>query len=416
MDKLKILIVSTNDISGGAARATFRFHKALLSRGVDSKMLVQSKLSDDYKVVGPKNKKQKFLYLIKPIFNAIPNIFYKNKTKTLFNSQLMPFCDISNIINKINPDIVHLHWVCSGMVSISEIKKIKSPIVWTLFDMWPFTGGCHYDEHCFGYEKKCGNCKVLKSDRKNDLSRIVWKTKKKNFEKIKNLTVIGHSAWLSKCASSSSLFKERRVLNIPSVIDTDYFNIINKKIAKEILKLPLDKKIITFGAMNAVSDPRKGFEELKKSFDFIKDETIELVVFGSTRPEKEENFGFKINYLGNLNDDISLKLLYNASDVVIVPSIQENLSNIIMESLSCGTPVVAFDIGGNKDMIEHCKNGYLAKPFLSEDLAAGIMWVLYNKNYDVLSKNARKKIEYNFSYSNVDKYIDVYNSIKNEKS
>jgi Glycosyltransferase len=142
---------------------------------------------------------------------------------------------------------------------------------------------------------------------------------------------------------------------------------------------------------------------------------IELVVFGSSKPKNAPDFGFKTHYLGHLGDDVSLVTLYNAVDVVVVPSLQENLSNTIMESLSCGTPVVAFDVGGNRDMIEHMINGYLAKPFDPEDLAKGIEWVLNAPNYDELCKNAREKVVREFdSIVVAKKYVELYKELLND--
>lgn len=144
-------------------------------------------------------------------------------------------------------------------------------------------------------------------------------------------------------------------------------------------------------------------------------EDVEFVVFGSSEPKESQNFRFKTHYLGSLADDVSLVTLYSAVDVMIVPSLQENLSNAIMESLACGTPVIGFDIGGNSDMIEHLSTGYLAKPFETDDLACGIEWVLTNEKYDELSKNAREKVLREFdSVVVAEKYIKLYEDILND--
>ena len=160
---MKILIVNTYDIKGGAARAAYRLHRALLSLGIDSQMLVQMKFSDDYTVIWPETKIQKGLALLRPFLDSIPVMFYKKRTKTLFSPAWLPFSNVVKQINQINPDIVHLHWICGGMLKIEKIAQIKAPIVWSLHDMWAFTGGCHYDEGCGGYKKSCENCKVLNS-------------------------------------------------------------------------------------------------------------------------------------------------------------------------------------------------------------------------------------------------------------
>ncbi len=407
---MKILIVNTFDIEGGAARASYRLHNALLSEKIDSKMLVHIKTSDDATVIAPTKK---IISKIRFIFENLLIKFYKKHTKTLFSPLWLPFSSISEKINEINPDIVHFHWISGGMLNIDDISKIKAPIVWSLHDMWVFTGGCHYDEECGNYKVLCGECKVLGSTKKYDLSRKVFLKKQKLFSNKKNITFIGLSQWITNCARDSTLLKDKKNINIPNPIDTTIFKPIDKNLSRELWCLPKNKKLILFGAMGATSDPRKGFKELTDSLKELDIELdIEFVVFGSSRPENNTNLKFKTHYLGNLHDDISLITLYNAVDVMIVPSIQENLSNAIMESLSCGTPVVAFNIGGNSDMIEHLETGYLAKPFDSEDLAKGIKWILNHQNYNSLCKNARQKILEEFDSVLIAKrYIELYENI-----
>jgi glycosyltransferase involved in cell wall biosynthesis len=409
---MKILIVNTSDIQGGAARAAYRLHKSLLNSGIDSQMLVQSKSSDNYTVTGPQTKLQKAMCKLRPTLDSLPVKFYKNRTKTLFSLSWFGFNGMVEKINEINPDIVHLHWICAGMMRTEDIANIKAPVVWSLHDMWAFTGGCHYDENCGGYKSACGNCKVLGSKKKNDLSKKVFTRKQKAFAAKKEMTIVGLSKWLNECAKTSTLLKDKNHINLPNPIDTDTFKPFDKEKARELWKLPQDKKIVLFGAMSATSDPRKGFKELINAMEQLTSQDIELVVFGSSKPQNAVDFGLKTHYLGSLQDDISLVTLYSAVDIMVVPSLQENLSNAIMESLACATPVAAFGIGGNSDMIEHEKTGYLAKPFESKDLANGIEWVLNAKNYDQLCKNAREKVTREFDSKIVaSKYIKLYNDI-----
>ncbi len=410
---MKILIVNISDIQGGAARAAFRLHKSLLSQGIDSRMLVQSRRSDDFTVETVSDTKiQKIVNKLGPYIDRTPVKFYKNKTKTLFSPSWFGFGDTVKKINEMNPDIVHLHWICDGMMKIDDLVKIKAPIVWSLHDMWAFTGGCHYDENCNGYEKRCGECKVLGSEKENDLSRKVFMRKQKVFTHLDNMTIVGLSKWLNNCSKKSTLLKDKVHVNLPNPIDTSVFKPFNKDTARELWNLPKDKRLILFGAMGATSDPRKGFKELNEAFHKLEAKNIECVVFGSSEPKDIDNFGVKTHYLGHLHDDVSLTTLYSAIDVMVVPSLQENLSNVIMESLACETPVVGFNIGGNGDMLEHKINGYLATPFESEDLAKGIEWVIDNENYEELCKNAREKVLEEFESKIVaKKYISLYKEI-----
>ncbi len=408
---MKILIVNTSDITGGAARAAYRLHRALIEAEVDSQMLVQDKKSDDYTVIGPETKVQKAIAKLRPTLDHLPVKRYKNRTKNLFSPAWLPFSGVVDKINGINPDIVHLHWICGGMVRIEDIEKIKPPIVWSLHDMWAFTGGCHYDEGCGAYIRGCGNCKVLGSNKVNDLSKKIFYRKLKTF-KHKSMYVIGLSKWLSKCAQNSFLLKDNNHINLPNPIDTNLYKPFDRFKSREIWNLPQDKKLVLFGAINATGDPRKGYNELCESLHKLTDKNIELVIFGSSKPKVDQNFGFSTHYLGQLFDDVSLVTLYSAVDVMVVPSLQENLSNAIIESMACGKPVVAFDVGGNSDMIEHNINGYLARPFDTSDLANGIEWLLNAPNYDELCKNAREKVVREFDSRVVArKYVELYKYI-----
>lgn len=406
---MKILIVNSKGINDGAGRAAYRLHKALLNESIDSQFLGQKKDCDDYTVLGPDTKIQKEIARVRAFFDELRII--RHKTKSLFSPSWLPFSNFSNKINKINPDVVHLHWIGMGMIRVEDLLKIKAPIVWSLHDMWPFTGGCHYSGSCDKYKSGCFNCEVLNSQKNNDYSKKLYKRKKETFSSIENITFIGLSKWIENCAKESGLLKGKRVINIPNPINTDVFSAMDKKVARDILNLPQNKKIVLFGAVNSTSDPRKGFDELCKAINNIKNANVEFIVFGSNKPKDFRELKYKTHFLGKLNDNISLKVVYNAADVMVVPSLQENLSNAIMESLACATPVVAFDIGGNSDMIDHMKNGYLAQPFDADDLAQGIDWI-FNASYDELSKSARNKVLSEFdSKIVVMKYINLYKSI-----
>jgi len=411
---MKVLIVNTYDIRGGAARAAYRLHQSLLDAGVDSWMLVQSKLSDDERVIAllQNDACHTCTRVGRSLLDALPSKLYLNKTETLFSPARLPFGGVLEAIEEIDPDIVHLHWICGGMIRIEDLEKIHKPIVWSLHDMWAFTGGCHYDEGCGKYQSHCSACPVLGSKNEKDLSHSIFARKQKTFSKMENLTIVGLSRWLAECARQSTLLKNKRVVNLPNPIDTTAFIPFDKAEARKRLNLPGDKKLILFGAMSATSDPRKGYRELVKALDQLpQNDDIELVVFGSSGPKNETRNGFLTHYLGHIDEE-SLHLLYCAADVMVVPSLQENLSNAIMESLACGTPVVGFDIGGNGDLIDHKKNGYLAEPYSPADLAEGIRWVINSPLYQDLSKNAREKVLRCFDSKVVaEKYIELYQSI-----
>lgn len=221
------LILNTFDNQGGAAIATYRLHCGLRSIGINSHMLVQSKKTDDHNVVGSLAKWQRNLAIFGSYLEiASYKLYYRKHQKALFSTAWLPE-NLATKVEKFNPDIVHLFWVTSGFLRIETLKKIKRPIVWTLHDMWPFTGGCHYDNECGKFKQSCGDCPLLQSKQKKDLSRSVWERKRKSWEGLP-IVVVATSHWMAKMARSSSLFKEQRVEVIPNGIDTARYKPINK--------------------------------------------------------------------------------------------------------------------------------------------------------------------------------------------
>jgi glycosyltransferase involved in cell wall biosynthesis len=407
---MKVLIVNAYDNLGGAARASYRLHQSLLVKGINSSMLVQNKFGDDFTVEKYTNSAfQNILEKIRAIADNLPVKLYKRRTKTLFSPAWIGFNNLVNQINSSNADLVHLHWISNGMMKIEDLARITIPIVWTLHDNWAFTGGCHIMWECEKYKKQCGSCPRLGSTTDKDLSRRIFNRKKNTYKKLPKMLVVGLSKWITNCTKESVLLKDHEIVNIPNPIDTNIFKPLNTIIARDLWNLPTDKKLVLFGAMSAVSDINKGFKELIQSLDLLDDQNIEFVIFGSSQPKDKQPFKFKTHYLGLLHDDVSLVSLYSAVDLMVVPSLQETLPQTASEAMSCGTPVVAFGHTGLLDIIEHKKTGYLAKPYDVNDLASGIEWVLYTKNYDELCVNARKKIVREFDSSMVaDSYIELY--------
>ena len=405
-------MVNFMDIGGGAARAVYRLHNALLVEGIESQMLVQLKSSDDFTVIGPTTRIQKLIGKLQITLDNLPVLLYKNRTKTLFSPNWIPFSSIVNRINAINPDLVHLHWIAGGMMRIEDMVKIKAPIVWSLHDNWGFTGGCHIMWECEKYKEACGACPRLGSSKENDLSRAVFNRKQKTFSKLKNMTVIGLSHWLANCAKESSLFKKNHVVCLPNLINAKIFAPLDKLEARKLLNLPQDKKLVLFGALSATSDINKGFNKLRETLKNINTPNVELLVFGSSQPEQTQNFKQPVHYLGHLHDDVSLRALYSAADVMLVPSIQEAFGQTASESMACSTPVVAFGATGILDIVDHQINGYLAKPFDTKDFSRGIDWVLNAENYSGLCESARDKVLKEFDSSVVaKKYIALYKKI-----
>lgn len=408
---MKILIVNVSDNYGGAARAAYRQHLGLIRSGVNSTMIVQEKKKLDLTILGPNTLWEKFIGTIKPHIDQLPLTLLNPDKNIYFSPSWYSFNDIVKKIKLINPDIIHLHWVCKGMLNIEELAKINIPLVWTLHDAWAFTGGCHTIPSCQKYLTTCGSCPALKSDKPKDLSYKLFKRKMKAYTKIKSIEIIAVSNWLGNMAKKSTLLSNFSIRTLPNQIDTEVFKPIDRNLAKNILNLNSGKKVLLFGAMSALEDDNKGFKEFLEALSIlnIDPSELEVLIFGASRPIKDLNSKYNFSYLGYLQDEISMAIVYSAADLMVVPSKQESFGQTASEAMSCGIPVVAFATSGLLDIVDHKKTGYLAAPFSVSDLAAGIEWVINNKNLINFSANSRNKVLQNFDSRVVtQKYLSLY--------
>ena len=407
---MKSLLLSTYDIQGGAARAAYRLHQGLLEIGVSSHLLVQRKTSDDAYVSAPRSKLNKTIAFLRPGIDGLPLAQYRQRTDDRFSLGWLPENRVKQI-DLIQPDIVNLHWMGSGFLRLESLRNIRQPIVWTMHDMWAFTGGCHYTDGCDRYLQRCGCCPQLGSRSKRDCSAWNWKRRERLFKALK-LTIVAPSQWLTDCAKQSPLLNHCRVERIPYGLDLTTYQAQNKAWVRSLLKLPLDKPLILFGASDATSDRRKGFHLLAESLQKLRqmewEMMPEIVIFGASHGLLD--CGFMVHYLGVLQDDVTLALAYSAADVFVAPSIQDNLPNTVLESIACETPVVAFSIGGMPDLIESGQTGYLAQSFDTDDLARGIRWVLTTDK--PLGKQARAIAEQRFGLTKqAVAYRDLFESL-----
>lgn len=421
---LKVLSVCTS-LGGGAGRAAYRIHQGERDLGVDSRMLLKSGKSNDPAIITleefvPQNPFYKaFDWSRNKVKNKIQHFRwnrYPDKDH-VFMSDLRG-TDLHGVLRKLDYDVLHLHWINLRFVHLTELPKDK-PIVWTLHDSWPFCGICHYFFGCDEFKYHCGRCPILHSDKSNDLSYQVWK-KKEAVYKYLNLHIVTPSRWLGECARQSSLMGHLPVTIIPNCLDVNAYRPLDEKEIsprwRYFHEKRFDKRFVLYGAMNAATDKRKGFANLLSALKMLESQAgasdLELIVFGATDSELTMDLNIPVRYVGYVYDPQELVSLYNLSSVMVVPSLTENLSCAIMESLSCGTPVVAFDIGGNGDMIEHKVNGYLAKERDDADLAEGIRWCLENNQENVLGKAGREKVLREYTLDVVCRqYVDLYQQV-----
>jgi glycosyltransferase involved in cell wall biosynthesis len=407
---MKVIHLNHFDIYGGAARAAYRIHGAVRQAGVDSWMGVDHKASDDLQVFGPGNKLEKALIRLRLASGrCVTSLLQSNNT--ILHSPSIFDTAWPNRLKALNADIIHMHWICHEMLSIRDIGSLSLPIVWTFHDMWPFCGAEHYTDDCRWQD---GYMRTNRPHHESgfDLNRWVWERKRKHWKH--SFQIVTPSHWLANCVRESKLMRDWPVSVIPNPIDTDVWAPVDQRIARSLLGLPQDEPLVLFGAIGGRMQHVKGFDLLLKALEHVADvrKDIHLAIFGESAPRDPLSLPFPVHYIGHLQDNVSLRLLYSAADVMIIPSRQDNLPNTGVESLACGTPVAAFDTCGLPDIVEHKLTGYLAKAFDPEDLAKGICWIVDNGRANNISRNARNKALQIFSAPLVAKqYFMLYKQI-----
>ncbi len=374
--KLHIVLLSYHDSNGGAGIAAGRLKVALEKEGHRVDYLVREKASSSNSVKFGNGLVSWLKFIAERLYFLR---FEKDKSiRFLFNPGVFG-SDISKHPLILQADIVHLHWVNFGFLSVNDITsltRLNKPVFWTLHDMWAFTGGCHHSGTCENFQQSCGDCKFLKNPNPNDLSHRLWEAKKNGFAE-KNLHIITCSDWLGNRAKQSSILGGHSVKTIPNAIDTAFFS---PNAAS--LGLNPNKKYVLFVAMR-VNAPAKGFHLLKEALAYLDPKAIELLIVGG---EMTEELPLKSHSFGQVSDPAKMRDIYAAADVFVTPSLEENLPNTIMEAMACGTSCVGFKVGGIPEMIEHLQTGYVAQTFDPTDLAKGINWCLASETAGTRSR------------------------------
>ena len=374
---MKVLHVNYSDYTGGAARAAYRIHSGLRKIGVDSHMLVLQKVTNSETVSAPLSTAQ---LLRSRIFRKLERKLceYQQDGNPILHSLNLFSSGLARHIDAHNPDVVNLHWLGYNTLTISEIARIRQPVVWTLHDMWTFTGTAHYEqeEPASGWQQGYVG-KRPEGFKGFDWDKIIFRHKKRAWSP---MNLVTPSRWLAECAGKSALCHDYPRKVIHNGIDLSIYRPIDRRQARAALGLPLDCPLILFCALSSTADPRKGFHQLGAALQLIEVALMEkgcrIVVLGG-EPGKEHQLGkLPTHSLGTVSEDADLALIYSAADVFVAPSLQDNLPNTMVESLACGTPCVAFSIGGFKDAIVTGSNGFLAEAFDVNELASGILAVL----------------------------------------
>lgn len=412
---MRVLIVNTSENTGGAAIAARRLMCALNNNGESVRMLVRDKSTDNHDVIALGLwwlQRWRFLWERFRIY-----VYCKFTRKHLFDIDIATMgADITSRREFREADIIHLHWINQGMLSLGDIRKILcsgKPVVWTMHDIWPATALCHITHGCNKFRSRCQQCKYVPYGTA-DLARKTWKRKQRML-KGHNIHFVACSKWLAGEARRSALLAEHTILSIPNPIETDVFCARPKTEARDRIGLPRDKHIILFVSQR-VTNNFKGMAYLQEAcrklvslYPDMKDNTC-VAILGGHADDVAADIPFKAYPLGYTSDTDRIVDVYSSCDVFVLPSLSENLPNTIMEAMSCSVPCIGFNVGGIPEMISHYKNGYVARYCDSDDLAAGIRWVLFDAEYERLAENARHKVVYDYSQKNVAmKYVEVYN-------
>ena len=416
---MRVLIVNTSEKTGGAAVAANRLMEALKNNGVKAKMLVGDKQTDQITVVPLPRKWQLKWHFLRERLSIFLRLHFHREH--LFEVDIANSgSDITRLPEFREADVIHLNWINQGMLSLDGIRKILrsgKPVVWTMHDLWPATGICHYARTCPAFRTACHNCQLLPlHGSANDLSRKVWERKKRLYH-TSNIHFVACSRWLEEQAKQSALLTGQRVSSIPNTIDTHVFCPADKSEARLRAGLPAKGRIILFVSQK-VTDERKGMayfieavNRLACEHPEMKDDTA-VAVLGTNAELVCGQISLKSFPLGYVADDRTIASIYNSADVYVLPSLEDNLPNTIMEAMACGVPCVAFRAGGIPEMIEHRRTGYLANFKDAADLAEGMRWTLQDADRDALREEAVKKVARNYSQQSVAmRYIEVYNEL-----
>lgn len=397
---MNVLHLNKHEATGGAAVAAKRLHTGLGETDIHSKMLVERTATNESDIAS----RSRLPNGVSSIARFVLDKLIARK-EVGFSTGLIPSC-VHQHLSEDQPDVVHLHWLGDGFLSIRDIGQIGLPLVWTLHDMWPVTGGCHYPSNCSRYEDNCGKCPVLDRSSSSDLSSRIHARKSREWANSK-MHFVAPSHWMAKCVRSASLGSDTEVTVIPNGLNTDHYQpnpsgtIINT-----------NRTTILFGAISATSDPRKGYDLLTQALaDLTNPDEYRCIVFGDDDPDLG-NVDVDTESFGYLSESDLIRL-YADCDVMVVPSRQESFGQTAMEALACGTPVVAFDATGPRDIVTSGETGYLAEPYDPADLRAGIEWVTDNSvRREELARAARADAVKRFDIQTiVDQYITLYEQV-----
>lgn len=410
---MKVTLVGTSDKAGGAARAMYRLHQSLLSIGIQSRILCMNQSIDT--LLDSEISKFNYNFLSRKKYPFLQDLINENRTplsNTLF-SYTDSRCDFINHPFIQDADIINLHWI-SYFVSteaIGKLLKLGKRIVWTLHDEWAYTGGCHYTSGCDAYLKYCSACPQLASEM-SALPELSYLEKGLNFSSEINL--VSPSNWLAKKASESRFFRKSAIKVIPNSIEPDWFAESDRQVLRKKYGYFSDCFLIGFGA-DSIVEKRKGLSYLlealqilsknKEWADAFNAKRIGILFFGNYTQNDSELNSYA-QYIGSFSDDKTLSSIYKTLDLFLIPSLEDNLPNTLLESMASGTPVLGFPIGGLAETITHKQNGFLTENIAADSLAEQLFYLWQNKS--LLTNIGATASEYARSNFSMNKQANSY--------
>ena len=422
---MRVVIVNTSDIVGGAAIAANRLLRALNRNGVEASMLVRDKKTDNPRVEQlPPSPLRRAKFVAERAQIYLKNGWSKNN---LFGIDIFALGnDIADLPSVKRADVVHLHWVNQAMLSFRTLEKLMATgkrVVWTMHDMWPFTGICHCTTDCTHWrqnsETGCQMCPLLNKPGTHDLSAKIF-AKKQRFFAQHQITMVGCSRWIAQMAAESKLLQGQKICSIPNPLDTQFYCSADKTAERQKLGLPLDKTLIFFAAYKA-TDKNKGIDYLKEALDLLAQqspqsiEEVAVVVAGYEAEQLKDTMAVPVIPVGFIGDSTTMRQYYRASDLLAMPTLIDNLPNTIAEASACELPVVAFSVGGVPQMIDHDKTGMLVRYKDSVHLAECLNKMIHQTDRTAMGKAARQKAIHDYSEQAVaESYLRVYEECLNQ--
>lgn len=410
---MRVLIVNMSERTGGAAMAASRLTEALNANGVKARMLVRDKQTNSLTVMAlPRSWRLRWHFLWERL---VVWMRLRLRRQHLFEVDIANAgTDITRLPAFQEADIIHLHWINQGLLSLRDIRKILDSgkrVVWTMHDIWPATALCHLTLDCRQFTKGCRDCRLLPKGSR--LAAQTW-SRKQQMLRDQHLTMVACSEWLASEARQSALLQGQTIVNIPNPINTHVYRPMDRQQARQSLSLDSRQNIILFVAQRA-TNVNKGMQYLIEACQQLADEHPEmqehtlLYILGGQASQLAEALPFRAITHDYCSDEQQMAIIYNAADVFVLPSLSENLPNTIMEAMACGVPCVGFRVGGIPEEIDHRQTGYVADYRNSADLAHGIRWVLCEADRKALSRACVSKVQRCYSPQSVTRrYIEVY--------